>query len=136
MRIMMLIIPAGYQGEKVKRAGAHVTRRTDAAQKLRKFNEALAQAGHLISLDALHPIEKGARVSFADGQPTVTDGPFIESNDVVGGYWMTNFSSKAEAIEWAKRIPAADGDTIEIRQVFDPVDFPENVFCPVFSGPP
>lgn len=81
----------------------------------------------LIALDGLHPIEKGARVSFANGEPIVTDGPFIESKEVFGGYWLTKFASKEEAIEWARRIPATDGDVIEIRQVFDPEDFPEDV---------
>ncbi len=127
MRFMMIMIPAVYQGGKGKRVGADFTPPADAVEKMMKYNEELANAGHLISLDGLHTIEKGARVSFAKGRPSVTDGPFIESKEVFGGYWMTKFSSKAEAIEWAKRIPAADGDTIEIRQVFDPEDFPEDV---------
>ena len=135
MRFMIFIIPAVRHGEERNGAGRGFIRPADAAKKIMKFNEALAKAGHLISLDALHPIDKGVRVSFDNGEQTVTDGRFINSKEAVGGYWMTNFSSKEEAIEWAKRIPALDGDTIEIRQVFDPEDFPENVICPVFSGP-
>jgi hypothetical protein len=127
MRFLILMIPAVYQGGKGKRVGADFTPPADAVEKMMKYNEKLAKAGHLISLDGLHPIEKGARLSFAKGKPTVTDGPLVESKEVLGGYWMTQFSSKAEAIEWAKRIPAADGDTIEIRQVFDPDDFPKDV---------
>lgn len=127
MRFMMFMIPAVYQGGKGKRVGADFTPPADAVEQMMKFNEELAKAGHLLSLDGLHPIEKGARVSFAKGKPSVTDGPFIESKEVFGGYWMTKFASKEEAIEWAKRIPAADGDTIEIRQVFDPEDFPADV---------
>ena len=127
MRFMMFMIPAVYQGGKAKRVGADFTPPADAVEKMMKFNEELAKAGHLISLDGLQPIEKGARVSFAKGKMSVTDGPFIESKEVLGGYWMTKFSSKEEAIEWAKRIPAADGDTIEVRQVFDLDDFPEDV---------
>ncbi len=127
MRFMMFMIPAVYQGGKGKRVAADFTPPADAVEKMMKYNEELAKAGHLVSLDGLHPLEKGARVSFANGKPSVTDGPFIESKEVFGGYWMTTFASKEEAIAWAKRIPAADGDTIEIRQVFDPEDFPEDV---------
>lgn len=127
MRFMIFMIPAVYQGGKEKRVDADFTPPADAVEKMMKFNEELAKAGHLISLDGLQPIEKGARVSFAKGKPSVTDGPFVESKEVLGGYWMTKFSSKEEAIEWVKRIPAADGDTIEIRQVFDAEDFPDDV---------
>lgn len=127
MRFMMLMLPAVYQGGKERRAHADFTPPADAMEAMMKFNEDLAKAGHLISLDGLQPVEKGARVSFADGKPRVIDGPFIETKEVLGGYWMTKFSSLDEALEWAKRIPAADGDTIEIRRVFDPEDFPEDV---------
>jgi hypothetical protein len=123
----MFMIPAVYQGGKGKRVGGDFTPPADAVEKMMKFNEELAKASHLISLDGLHPIEKGARVSFSKGKAAVTDGPFIESKEVFGGYWMTQFKSKEEAIEWAKRTPAAEGDTIEIRQVFDNSDFPEDV---------
>ncbi len=126
MRFVMFMIPAVYQGGKGKRVAADFTPPADAVEAMMKYNEELAKAGHLISLDGLHPVEKGARVSFAKGKPTVTDGPFIESKEVFGGYWHVNFKSKAEAIEWAKRIPAADGDTIEIRQVYEVEDWPED----------
>lgn len=127
MRFMMVMIPAVYQGGKGKRVGVDHVPPADAVEQMMKFNEELAKAGHLISLDGLHPIEKGARVSFSNGKPTVTDGPFIESKEVFGGYWLVQFDSKDEAIQWAKRIPAADGDTIEIRQIFDVDDWPEDV---------
>jgi hypothetical protein len=127
MRFMMFMIPSVYQGGKGKRVGADHVPPADAVEQMMKYNEELAKAGHLIALDGLHPIEKGARVSFSQGKPTVTDGPFIESKEVFGGYWMVQFKSKEEAVSWAKRIPAADGDTIEIRQVFDVSDWPEDV---------
>lgn len=127
MRFMMFMIPAVYQGGKDKRVDADFTPPAEAVENMMKFNEELAKAGHLVALDGLQPIEKGARVSFVKGKPSVTDGPFIESKEVLGGYWMTKFSSKEEAIEWAKRIPAAVGDIIEIRQVFDIEDFPDDV---------
>jgi hypothetical protein len=126
MRFMMFMIPVVYQGGKGKRVGENFTPPADAVEKMMKYNEDLAKAGALISLDGLHPIEKGVRVSFAKGKPTVTDGPFIESKEVFGGYWLVQFKSKEEAVEWAKRIPATDGDTIEIRQVFEPTDWPDD----------
>lgn len=127
MKFMMIMIPAVYQGGKGKRTAADFTPPADAVEQMMKYNEALAKAGHLIALDGLHPVEKGARVSFGNGKPAVTDGPFIESKEVFGGYWMTQFASKEEAIEWAKKCPAAEGDTIEIRQVFEAADWPEDV---------
>jgi hypothetical protein len=69
----------------------------------------------------------GARVSFAGGRPLVTDGPFAESKEVLGGYWMIQVKSRAEAIEWAKRCPAAENEVIEIRQVQELEDFPPEV---------
>lgn len=126
MRFMMFMIPEVYQGGKGKRVGKDFTPPADAIEQMMKYNEDLAKAGHLLSLDGLSPIEQGARVSFPNGKPVVTDGPFIESKEVFGGYWHVQFTSKEEAIEWAKRIPAAEGDTIEIRQIFDVTDWPED----------
>jgi hypothetical protein len=83
----------------------------------------LAKAGVLLGLDGLHPPSAGARVSFSGGKPKVTDGPFAEAKEVVGGYWMIQVKSKQEAIEWAKRCPASDNETIEIRQVFEAAEF-------------
>jgi len=83
--------------------------------------------GALLGLDGLHPVAKGARVAFAGGKAKVTDGPFIESKEVVGGYWLIQVKSKQEAVDWARRCPAADGDVIELRQVFEMSDFPPDV---------
>jgi hypothetical protein len=127
MRFMMFMIPDVYQGGKEKRVSGDFTPPADAVAPMMKYNEELAKAGHLIALDGLHPIEKGARVSFTKGKASITDGPFIESKEVFGGYWMVDFKSKEEAIEWAKRIPAAEGDTIEIRQVFEVSEWPEDL---------
>lgn len=123
MKFVMFMIPAVYQNGKV---ASDFAPPADAIEKMMKYNEELAKGGHLIALDGLHPIEKGVRVSFPHGKPIVTDGPFIESKEVFGGYWIVDFRSKEEAVEWAKRIPAAEGDTIEIRQVFDVSDWPED----------
>ena len=69
----------------------------------------------------------GARVSFSGGKPKVTDGPFIEAKEVIGGYWMIQVKSKEEAIEWASRCPAADNEMIEVRQVHEMSEFPPDV---------
>jgi len=92
-----------------------------------RYNEELSKAGVLLSLDGLRAPTDGARVRFAGGTPTVTDGPFAEAKEVVGGYWLIQASSKEEAVEWATRCPANEGDFIEVRQVFEMEDFPEDV---------
>ena len=70
---------------------------------------------------------KGARVAYNGGKAKVTDGPFIESKEVIGGFWIIQVKSKDEAVEWARRVPAAEGDVVEIRQIFEMSDFPEDV---------
>jgi len=127
MRFIMIMIPAVYQGGNGGRVGADFTPPVDAVEKMTRYNEALIKAGALISLEGLHPIEKGARVTFSDGTPRVIDGPAVNSADVIGGYWIVQFKSKDEAIEWAKRIPAEKGDVIEIRQIQELSDFPVEV---------
>jgi hypothetical protein len=92
-----------------------------------KYNEALQQAGILITLDGLHPPSAGARVSFASGKPVVTDGPFTESKEVLGGYWMIDVKSQEEAIAWACKCPASENEIIEIRRVQEMADFSDEV---------
>src|SRR5687767_15728361 len=99
----------------------------DAVAAMMKCNESLQKAGVLLSLDGLHPPSMGARVSFTGGKPKVTDGPFAEAKEVLGGYWMIQVKSKEEAIAWASRCPAGENETIEIRQVQEIADFPENI---------
>jgi hypothetical protein len=118
MRFMMLMIPKGY--EKAE-PGAMPDAKAVAA--MMKYNESLQNAGVLLALDGLHPPSMGARVSFAGGKPKVTDGPFSEAKEVLGGYWMIQVKSKEEAVEWAKRCPASDNEVIEIRQVQELSDF-------------
>jgi hypothetical protein len=91
-----------------------------------RYNEELRKAGLLLSLDGLHPPAEGARVSFSDGTASVTDGPFAEAKEVVGGYWLIQARSKEEAVEWAKRCPG-ENCTIEVRRVFEVEDFPQDV---------
>ena len=122
MRFMMLMIPKGYESAEpgVKLDPARVAA-------MMRYNEDLQKAGVLLGLDGLHPTSMGARVSFAGGTPLVTDGPFAEAKEVLGGYWMIDVASKEEAIAWASRCPASDNEVIEIRQVQEMSDFPEDV---------
>jgi hypothetical protein len=92
-----------------------------------KYNEELQKAGVLLALDGLHPPSMGARVTFKGGKPKITDGPFSEAKEVLGGYWMINVKSKDEAVAWAARCPAGENETIEVRQVQEMEDFPEDV---------
>jgi hypothetical protein len=127
MRFMMLMIPSVYQGGNGKIPGADFIPDAKAVEQMAKYNDELVRAGALISLDGLHSPATAARISFSKGRASVTDGPSAESKDVLGGYWMIQAKSREEAVQWAKRAPAADGDVIEIRQVFEMSDFPEDV---------
>jgi hypothetical protein len=122
MRFMMLMIPKGYE-----RAEPGAIPDAKAVAAMMKYNQSLQEAGVLLALDGLHPPSMGARVSFSGGKPRVTDGPFAEAKEVVGGYWMIHASSKKEAIEWASRCPASDNEIIEVRQVQEMDDFPADV---------
>jgi hypothetical protein len=92
-----------------------------------KYNEELHKAGVLLALDGLHPPSEGQRVSFQGGKAKVTDGPFAEAKELVGGYWMIDVKSKEEAIQWASRAPMGDNEIIEVRQVQEMEDFPADV---------
>ncbi len=122
MRFMMLMIPLGYET-----APPEVQLDPERVAAMMRYNEALKDAGVLITLDGLHPPSMGARVSFATGKPIVTDGPFAEAKEVLGGYWMIEVASRAEAIAWAKQCPASPNEIIEIRQVQELADFPPDV---------
>ena len=122
MRFMMLMIPKGYES-----ATPGTMPDAAAVAAMMKYNEQLQKAGVLLALDGLHPPSMGARVTFEGGRPKVTDGPFAEAKEVLGGYWMIQVSSRQEAIEWARRCPASGNEIIEIRQVQEMADFPEDV---------
>ncbi|MDB6157891.1 MAG: YciI family protein [Gammaproteobacteria bacterium] len=122
MRFMMLMIPKGYET-----AAPGTVPDAKAVESMMKYNEELQKAGVLVALDGLHPPSMGARVSFSKGKPMVTDGPFAEAKEVLGGYWMIRVNSRAEAIEWAKKCPGGDNEVIEIRQVQEMEDFPADV---------
>ena len=122
MRFMMLMIPKGYET-----AEPGTMPEAEAVAAMMKYNEDLQKAGILRGLEGLHPPSMGARVSFSGGKPHVTDGPFIEAKEVLGGYWMIEVGSKQEAVEWASRCPGSDNEVIEIRQVQELSDFPPDV---------
>jgi hypothetical protein len=120
MRFMMVMIP-NIPDE------ADWTPDPDAVARMSRYNEELTKAGVLLALDGLHPASKGARVAFSGGKPSITDGPFTEAKELIGGYWMIETRSKEEAVEWASRCPAADGDVIEVRQVYEMSEYPQEV---------
>lgn len=122
MRFMMLVIPKGYEDAK-----PGTMPDAEGVAKMMKYNEALQQAGVLLALDGLHPPSMGARVSYSGGRATVTDGPFAEAKEVLGGYWMIQVKSREEALEWARRAPMGDNEIIEVRQVQEFGDFPPDV---------
>ena len=122
MRFMMLMIPGGYE-----KAAPGAMPDAKAVAAMMKYNESLQKAGVLLALDGLHPPSMGARVTFSDGKPKVTDGPFPEAKEVLGGYWMIQVKSKEEALEWASRCPASNNEVIEVRQVQELSDFPPDV---------
>jgi hypothetical protein len=124
MRFMVMMIPDVYK----RPVPADFVPPADAVEKMGKFNEELQKAGVLLALDGLHPPGTGARVAFdSSGKPVVTDGPFAEAKEAIGGYWMLQVKSRQEAVDWARRCPAQSGDVLEIRKVFEPEDFAPSV---------
>ncbi len=120
MRFAMLMIP--------NHTSDDWTPSPEAVREMGKYNQRLTEAGVLLSLDGFHPTSKGVRVSFAGGaEPTIADGPFDTPRQTVGGYWLIDVRSRDEAVEWAARCPAGDGDVIEVRQIFEMSDFPPEV---------
>ena len=121
MRFMMIMIPS-------PRAQESWEPQPEDVAAMSKYNNQLKEAGMLLALDGLRDTTRGARVAFAGGGKTkVTDGPFPETKEVIGGYWMIEAPSKEEAVAWATRCPGADGDIIEVRQVYEMTDFPPEV---------
>ena len=125
MQFLVLMIPGVYHNNQAK-----PDFKPDDAEKMLsmgRFNDELAKSVKLVSLNGLKPLTSGARLTFSKGKPTVTDGPFVEAKEVLGGFWMLEADSKEQLVELFKRCPADEGDTIEIRQVFDVSDFPIKV---------
>jgi hypothetical protein len=119
MRFMMIMYPKDYATAKP----GTVPDFKDM-EAMGKYNEELGKAGVLLALDGLTPpATMSARVTFKSGKSTVTDGPFAETKEVVGGYWIIQVKSREEALEWASRIPGKDNEMVEVRRMFDLTDF-------------
>lgn len=116
MRVMVIV-----KANKDSEAGVLPSR--DMLAKMGEFNEELLKAGIMLSADGLQASSKGKRVKFSGSQPTVTDGPFTETKELVGGFWLWKVNSMDEAVEWLKRAPFENGEEVEIRQVFELEDF-------------
>ena len=116
MRFMILMYP-GAQAE----TGALPDEKAIGA--MMKYNEELTKAGVLLALEGLKPSSNGARIRFPGGKPVVSDGPFAEAKELVGGYWLIQVKSKEEAIQWASRCPGGEREMLEVRQVFEMADF-------------
>jgi hypothetical protein len=124
MRFMMLL-----KADRTTEAGVLPTQQD--LEEMGKYNEELVKAGALLDAAGLQPSSKGAKVTFQNGKPQVTDGPFVETKELIAGYWMIQVKSKEEAIAWAKRVPfdrlPSNGRApeIELRQLFELSDFPD-----------
>lgn len=120
MRFMLLMIPKGYESA----PAGEMPEDAAAVAAMAKYTAEMGRAGVLRACDGLHPPAMGARVAFAGGKPSVTDGPFAEAKEVLGGFWIIEVGSRAEAVEWARRCPASENEVIEVRQLQDYADFP------------
>lgn len=119
MRFMVLV-----KANKDTEAGVLPT--AEQLTEMGRFNEELAKAGVLLAADGLHASSKGARIRFTGGKPSVTDGPFAETKELVCGFWIVQGKSKQEVVERMSRAPFDEGE-IEIRQIFEAEDFGENL---------
>ena len=122
MRFMILMIPKGYE-----KAEPGAMPDAQAVAAMMSTTNPYRKRAYCLRSTGLHPPSMGARVSFPGGKPKVSDGPFPEAKEVLGGYWMIQVKSKEEAIEWASRCPASQNEVIEIRQVQEFSDFPDDV---------
>lgn len=122
MRYMILVLPKGYG-----QLPADAIPEVEALKKMQAFNKELLDAGVLLALDGLDSPASGARVTFDTGKPVVTDGPFAEAKEVLGGYWLIDVQSREEAIGWAKRAPMSYNEILEVRKVHDYDDWPEEM---------
>jgi len=119
MRFMMIMFPKDYENAKPGWVPD-----LESMDKMGKYNEQLQKAGVLLALDGLTPPSTmSARVTFKSGKSKVTDGPFTEAKEVVGGYWIIQVKSREEALEWASRIPGKDNEMVEVRRMFEITDF-------------
>src|SRR6266498_730443 len=107
MTFMLLMIPNVYRGNKKLDPG--FVPDPKKVEEMARYNDELGKAVKILSLNGLHPLHTAARVSFGKGKPMVTDGPFIETTEVLGGYWMVEADSKEELVKWAQSIANING---------------------------
>jgi hypothetical protein len=100
---------------------------TELLTNMGKFNEELVKAGVMLAGEGLQPSSKGKRITFTAAKPTVTDGPFAETKELIAGFWLWQVRSIEEAVEWLKRSPFGPGAEVEIRPVFEAEDFGANL---------
>ena len=117
MQFMMLMIPDVYRGNKKLDAGFAPDPKK--LEEMGRFNEELGKAVKILSLNGLHPLNAGARVSFGKGNPVVTDGPFIESREQFAGFFTLECESMERAVEIASTFPGLEHDVAEIRPLFE-----------------
>src|ERR1700758_4462832 len=123
MRVMVIV-----KADKNSEAGILPSKETrEMFAAMGKFNEELVKAGVLLAGEGLQPSSKGKRVKFSGDRPSVTDGPFTESKELIAGFWLWQVRSMDEAVEWLKRAPFGGGTEIEIRRVFETEDFGDNM---------
>ncbi|HKT87638.1 MAG TPA: YciI family protein [Candidatus Sulfotelmatobacter sp.] len=120
MRVMVMVKAS-------KESEAGVLPSTELLTKMGKFNEQLVKAGVMLAGDGLKPTSKGKRVRFSGAKPTVIDGPFAETKELIAGYWLWQVRSIDEAVEWLKRAPFENGEEVEIRPIYEAADFGENL---------
>ena len=118
---VMVIVKADNNSE------AGILPKKELFEKMGKYNEELVKAGVMLAAEGLQPSSKGKRVRFSGTQRTVIDGPFAEAKELIAGFWLWQVRSMDEAVEWLKRAPFDDGTEIELRQVFEPEDFGDEI---------
>jgi hypothetical protein len=116
MRVMVIV-----KANKDSEAG--ILPSTEILTKMGKYNEELGKAGVMLAGEGLQASSKGKRVRFSGEKPTVIDGPFTETKELIAGFWLWQVRSMEEAVEWLKRSPFGGGAEVEIRQVFEAEDF-------------
>jgi len=126
MRVMVLV-----KSDKNSETGIPLTKETkETFAAMGKFNEELVKAGVMLAGEGLQPSSKGKRIRFSGKERKVIDGPFPETKELIGGFWLWQVKSMDEAVEWLKRAPFDGGSEVEIRQVYEASDFPAEVFPP------
>ena len=120
MRVMVIVKAS-------KESEAGVLPDTESLAKMGQFNEQLVKAGVMLAGDGLQPTSKGKRIRFSGESRTVIDGPFAETKELIAGFWLWQVHSMDEAVEWLKRAPFDGGTEVEIRAVFEPADFGDNL---------